>query len=183
MHFLLKALLRGDRRSVAACEQAVEAVQMQPALLGVLFDGWHGTDPLLRMRCADAIEKSTTRHHDWLLPFKPMLLALLTHEPQKEVRWHVAQMLPRLPLSPDEEQSAWEHLLGYTNDPSSIVKTQAMQALAELALRNAQRLPQARLHIAELTATGTPAMQARGRHLLALLDGALNSKSPPVVHR
>jgi len=57
-------------------------------------------------------------------------------------------------------------LLRYLKDDSRIVKTFAMQAIAELAARDDAYLDQARDLIRNLTATGTPAMMARGRMLL-----------------
>lgn len=136
MHFLLKSLLGGDRRSVAGVERAVEAVLMQPALLAVLFDGLYSDDALLRTRCADAIEKVTAAHHDWLLPFKAALLGPLAAQTQKEVRWHVAPLLARLPLSEDEARGVIALLLEYANDANTIVRTTAMRVLTDMASRN-----------------------------------------------
>ena len=169
MHFLLKSLLGGDRRSVAGVERAVEAVLMQPALLAVLFDGLYSDDALLRMRCADAIEKVTAAHHDWLLPFKAALLGPLAAQTQEEVRSHVASLLARLPLSEGEARAVITLLLDYTNDTSSIVKALAMQAMADIALCHPAWLGEVRRHIDELIVIGTPAMRARGRKLSKLL--------------
>jgi hypothetical protein len=60
-------------------------------------------------------------------------------------------------------------LLSYTNDRSSIVKTFAMQALADLARRDENLRQHVLWHIEELCMTGTPAMHARGKHLLPKL--------------
>ena len=60
-------------------------------------------------------------------------------------------------------------LTGYLNDTSRIVKTFAMQALADLAEQDdGLRAPVIR-QIEELTRSGSPAMQSRGRRLLAKL--------------
>lgn len=177
MHFLLKSLLGGDRRSIGAVRRAVEAVLMQPPLLAVLFDGLYSDDPLLRMRCADAIEKATVQHHDWLPPFKAALLGPLAAQTQKEVRWHVAALLARLPLSDDEARAVVAILLDYTNDASSIVKTMAMQALTDIAVRHPVWLAEVRRHITELMVIGSPAMQARGRKLLKVLAQRVADRS------
>lgn len=88
---------------------------------------------------------------------------------QKEVRWHVAPMLVRLPLTHREEKRVLDLLLSYTGDSSSIVKTMAMQAMFELCLHNRELQPVVTRHIKTLTETGTAAMKARGRALLARL--------------
>jgi hypothetical protein len=78
-------------------------------------------------------------------------------------------MLARLPLSKLEENAVLKILLGYTNDGNSIVKTMAMQALVDIAIRSPRRLPEVKRHIEELTVTGTRAMRARGRKLRGVL--------------
>lgn len=170
LHPLLNLLTGGDRRSIGRVDEAVACVLDEPPLLAVLLSGMAGGDPLLRMRCADAAEKVTARHPEWLAPHKPLLLDTLARVEQKEVRWHVAPMLARLPLAPAERKRVVDVLIGYLNDPSSIVKTQAMQALADLAQRDAALRPFVLEHLRELVVIGTPAMKARGRKLLARFD-------------
>jgi len=89
---------------------------------------------------------------------------------QPEVRWHVALMLARVPLSKSEQAAVINVLTGYMNNRSSIVKTFAMQALFDLAERYETLRPIALVHIKELVAIGTPAMKARGGKLLATLN-------------
>lgn len=169
MHPLLKILAGGDRRSVGESKRAASAVLENPELIGVLFQGIETSDPVLRMRCADAIEKITVKRPDLLVPFKETILNRLTKIEQQEVRWHVAPMLARLPLTDVEETTVVNLLLSYTNDRSSIVKTMSMQALADIALRSHRFLPEIKQHIEELSIIGTLAMKARGKKLLRLL--------------
>jgi hypothetical protein len=139
----------------------------------VLFSGLSAADPLLRMRAADAVEKISARRPDLLRPYKKKLLREVAAIDQKEVRWHVAQMLPRLELTDAERRRAFRILVTYLGDPSSIVRAFAMQGLAELARQSPALLPAARRRIAELTLTGTPAMKARGRALLAAIGARM----------
>lgn len=169
MHPLLQSLSGGDRRSVGESNRAVLAVLECPELIGVLFQGLETADPALRMRCADAIEKVTANSPELLLPFKEAILNRLSKLEQQEVRWHVAPMLARLPLTETEEVTVVNLLLGYTNDRSSIVKTMSMQALADIALRSHRLLPEIKQHIEELSIIGTPAMKARSKKLLKSL--------------
>ena len=59
---------------------------------------------------------------------------------------------------------------GFLDDDSRIVRTFAMQALADLAEHDEQMRRWVRPLLAELTRTGTPAMRSRGRTLLARLE-------------
>jgi len=172
MHPLLLSLSGGDRRSVGESNRAVSAVLENHELIDFLFQGLETSDPVLRMRCADAIEKVTAKLPALLVPYKERLLQRLSNIKQQEVRWHVAPMLARLPLTEGEEGAVVNLLLSYTNDRSSIVKTMAMQALTDIALRNRRRIPEIRQHIEELSVIGTPAMKARSKKLLALFSQA-----------
>ena len=101
-------------------------------------------DPIVRMRAADAVEKVSRRYPDVLHPFKVELLGLLSEATQQELRWHLAQMIPRLELSERERHRAAEAFRNYLNDRSSIVKTFAIQGLADLARDDASLRPEVR---------------------------------------
>ena len=166
---VLQKLAGGDRRSIGKVEEVVADVLNDPALFDALFDGILCDDPIVRMRSADAVEKITAEHPEYLQPYKGRLIRQAAKIAQQEVRWHVAQMLPRLELSGEEYVAAMELLLGYLNDESRIVKTFAMQALADFAERDANLRPQVIELLEELTETGSPAMKSRGRKLLEKL--------------
>lgn len=164
---LLASLSGGDRRSVGRAAEAVTLVSQQPALLAPLFKGMRSDDPVLAMRCADVAEKVTSQHADWLTPYRALLLGPLMEIEQQEVRWHVAPMLSRLTLDGAEADRVMHWLEAATQDRSSIVRTMAMQAMADLAIAHPRLAALVRRHIEELTLTGSPAMRARGHRLLA----------------
>lgn len=170
MHEILRMLQGGDRRSIGRSNDVVSRVLEDPTLLEVVFAGMRSDDPVLRMRCADAAEKTTRQHPEYLRPFKIALIKHLAAIEQKEVRWHVAPMLARLELSDSEQTRIVGILLSYLNDRSSIVKTFAMQALADMALLDPKLRPSVVVHLRELSIVGTAAMKARGRKLLARLE-------------
>ena len=78
----------------------------------MLFPGLSAADPLLRVRVAEAVEKISARRPDLLRPYKKKLLRDIAAIEQKEVRWHVAQMLPRLELDEAERRRAFRILVG-----------------------------------------------------------------------
>ena len=167
---VLKKLEGGDRRSVGRVDEVVADVLNDPTLFKVVFDGMLGDDPLIRMRCADAVEKITVQRPEYLQPHKDSLLSQVAKVEQQEVRWHVAQMLPRLELDAGERTIAVRTLLGYLDDESKIVKTFSMQALADFAELDDRFRAQVIGLLDELTSTGSPAMKSRGRKLLARLS-------------
>ena len=164
---VLAMLSGGDRRSVGRAGSVAAIVLSQPALFRELIRGlWH-EDPVVRMRAADAAEKVSVQKPELLRPFKQELLGLLAEAQEQELRWHLAQMVPRLALSPKDRALVYRTLRTYLADRSSIVKTFAMQGLADLAASDKQLLPETMELLSNLTRTGTPAMRARGRKLLA----------------
>jgi hypothetical protein len=166
MHPTLRKLKVGDGRSIGRSNEVVSDVLRRPHLFRVVFAGLSADDPWLRMRSADAVEKITAQRPDLLHPYKNTLIGKAAATGQKELRWHVAQMLPRLDLSVRERRRVFRILLTYLNDRSSIVRTFAMQALVDIARDSPALLPTVHQHVKQLTIIGTPAMKARGRKLL-----------------
>ena len=75
MNTILQQLAGGDRRSIGAVPQVVDAVLSDDRLFPTVFDGMRHADPVVRMRCADAVEKISARRPE-LLAHKAALLAL-----------------------------------------------------------------------------------------------------------
>jgi hypothetical protein len=88
--------------------------------------------------------------------------------------WHLAVMIPRLPLSSKERQLATSLLSSYLEDRSSIVKTSALQGLADLTMNDPSNRPGVIELLRQATRSGTPAMKARSRKLLRHLEHILN---------
>jgi hypothetical protein len=105
MHKLLRSLSGNDRRSIGESNHAAALVLEQPGWIAVLFEGLDSTDPVLRMRCSDAIEKATAQRADLLAPYKRALIRKYSKIEQKEVRWHVAQLLRALAEAPAVERA------------------------------------------------------------------------------
>jgi hypothetical protein len=121
------------------------------------------------MRAADALEKITVKHPEWLKPYKRRLLRIAAAADQQEVRWHMAQMLPRVALTRTERREAVRVLMNYGGDASSIVRTFTLQALAELSDNDESLRGEVLDLLQSAIRTGTPAMKRRGRKLLERL--------------
>jgi hypothetical protein len=167
---ILVLLEGGDRRSTGRSDRVAAAVSNDPRLLPKLISGLWSPNPLVRMRAADAAEKVTRKNPGLLTPYKKELLGLMTEATQQELRWHLAAMIPRLPLNATERQLAMSVLNGYLEDRSSIVKTFALQGLVDLADADASIRSGVIDILRDATRNGTPAMKARGRKLLLRLE-------------
>lgn len=168
---ILSLLEGGDRRTTGRSDEVAAMVSDNPALFSALIAGLWSADPLVCMRAADATEKVTREHHEFLRPYKRELLGLLSEATEQELRWHLAVMIPRLPLNAREQKIAISSLNRYLEDRSSIVKTFALQGLADLAQNEPRILPRVVETLREAARKGTPAMKARSRKLLIRLEG------------
>jgi len=123
---ILSVLAGGDRRSIGRVGAVVPFVLAHPEQLPVLLDGMEGEDEVLRMRCADAAEKISVSRPDWFVPLRSRLLQLSRASVQQELRWYIAQMLPRIGLDALQRAVSSAVLLDYLSDMCCIVPTPSM---------------------------------------------------------
>lgn len=184
---LRRALALGDRRTVGDAPSVADAVIADPALLpelvGCLFDA----DAGVRMRAADALERVSRGDARPLDPFAEHLLTDAAAIEQAEVRWHLAQILPRLSLTAEQDQRA-AALLGdwFQTSASRIVQTSALQAMVDLAERDPALKPRVAEMLGYALRSGVPSLAARARRILkpfsvdkATLDAALLPEATP----
>ena len=167
----IRAMLSGgDRRSIGRACEVLELVRRHPEGSRVLIQCLWDSDPRVAMRAADVMEKFSRERAPLLQRYKDALVDLAAETAQQELRWHLAVTIPRLHLTTAECSRFAEILHGYLDDRSSIVKTFAMQGLFDLTTQHPAIQVEVTELIRSLTRTGTPAMRARGRHLLKLLE-------------
>jgi hypothetical protein len=169
MRTLASELAGGDRRSIGKSSVVVGEVLRHPSHFAEIIAGLTHDDLLVRIRCADVAEKISLRHPEWLEPYKHELLGLAKNSTEQELRWHLAQMLPRLKLDSPERRQTEAILLSYLEDKSRIVQTFALQALADLSAGDSEFRRRVMLLIGELHRRGSPAVRARARKLLLVL--------------
>lgn len=170
-------LAGGDRRSIGRSNQVVRRVLNKPESFPELIECLWSDDAIVRMRAADAAEKVSLQRPDLLKPFKAELLGLADETTQPELRWHLALIIPRLPLTRAERDRAIARLRDFLKDRSSIVKTFALQGLAELSQTDSNLRAEIIDLLQRFCSTGTPAMKARSRKLLRQLQPAVTDRS------
>ena len=163
---ILKELGGGDRRSIGKANRIVALVLKTPELFDDVMRGLRDGDPLIQMRCADVAEKVSAARPDWLQRHKRDILLLASKVQAKEVRWHMAQMVPRLRLTAGDRQKVIALLFEYFKDESRIVKTCAMQALFDMS-RSDRRLRSRVVPVLRAALeNGSGATRSRARKLL-----------------
>ena len=170
VHPILEKLQGGDRRSIGRADEVVDEILSDTDLFKTLISGFFVGDPVIRMRTADVVEKTTRVKPELLRPYKNKLIRLAGETEQQEVRWHLAQILPRLSLKSADHNIVIEILFSYLDDKSKIVITFALQALADFAGEDPKLKPRVIRALEDLTRTGSPAIKTRGRKLLKMLQ-------------
>ena len=178
---LAKALALGDRRTIGDAPTVAEAVAADPArlpeLVGCLFD----EDAGVRMRAADALERVSRGDARPLDAFAEHLLTDAAAIEQAEVRWHLAQILPRLTLTEEQRGRAAALMVAwFEGSASRIVQTSALQGMVDLAAQDPELRPTAADMLGRAMRSGVPSLAARARRILkpfevdrATLDAAL----------
>ena len=184
----LRALLAQGKHALSRgrVPEAVALIEANPRLTARLLELLWDDDRGVVQRAADVLERITANMSrkpspaiDRILASsKEALLGLLPDAQLKKLRWNLALTLGRLPLTVPECSRAAAALYTYLDDPSSIVKTAALQGLADLTRHDPSLLP-AVLDLLRIHGrSGTPAMRARSRILLLKLEA---QKQPRVA--
>jgi len=167
---ILDKLRGGDLRSIGRSNEVSEDIEKNVSLFETVFRGLYDSDPIIRMRSADVIEKVTRKNPQLLLNHTSEVISILTTAKQQEVCWHMAQIAPRLAYSPNKENEIIKALKRYLTHKSKIVRVSAMESLASIAERNPSILNEVIEIIKVQKAIGSPALQSRGRKLLQRLE-------------
>jgi len=159
-------LLHRDLRSIGRSNEVVRLVQDQESF-DELFNLLLHHERLLVMRAADAIEKITLTHKAFLAPHKRQLLVLLSSAIHKELKWHIALLVPRLSLEPEERREAWGILSYWALNPneSKIARVNSLQGLSDLSHLYPEYKESFEHTLRALEHEQTPSLQARIRKL------------------
>lgn len=126
----------GDRRSIGKSNEVVPLINSQEKF-DQLIAGLSDTDRKVVMRTADAVEKITVRHREYLEKHKKTILDLCHTANEIELKWHLAQLVSRLQLNKKEFEKTWALLTAWAKESteSKIVRVFSIQALYDLLLR------------------------------------------------
>ena len=166
MDKLVQLLSGGDLRSLGNSNSLISAVQNQTdfdELFALLFH----FDRIIVMRAADVIEKITATRPELLAKHKASIFDLSHQVNNKELKWHLALLFPRLSLDHQEMSPAWEMLRAWAKDltNSRIVRVNSLQGLFELLKSDSKRKEDFLHLLEELQKENIPSLNARIKKL------------------
>jgi hypothetical protein len=121
-------------------------------------------------RAADALETVAAESPQIVARWKDALLGLLVEAGPIKLRWHLGLVVTGMKLTRPECMRVYGVLHGWLDHKSSIVKTCAMQGIAELTRQDLSLKDEVLDLLRVLSRSGTPAMRARGRILIEQLE-------------
>lgn len=161
--------LLADARNAMGPGHAFDAAMLvleNPRLINQLLACLWDENEQIASRAADALETVAAESPRSVARYKEALLGLLAEAAPIKLRWHLALIVTGMKLSRSECRRVAEILNSWLDHTSSIVKTCAMQGLAELTQQDPSLKDEVIDVIRTLSRSGTPAMRARGRALL-----------------
>jgi len=164
---LSEQLRGGDLRSIGNSNLIIKQINDQ-ASFNKLIQCLLQTDRIVVMRAADAVEKITSRKPDYLTPHKQLLIALMLKATNKELKWHLAQLITRLPLNKKEISRIWKILSEWTLDKkeSKIVRANSLTALHYFTQQDNTMNDKFSAIIRGIEKENIPSLKARTRNLL-----------------
>ena len=168
MKQFVKLLSGGDLRSIGRSNDAVLKVRNEDDF-DELFKCLSYTDRIVRMRAADAIEKITLKYPSYLLKHKASLMDLCCTVKDKELKWHLALLIPRLNLSDNEKEIVWKTLSGWAQDKeeSKRVRVSSIQAVYEIAESDTFYVKDFELVTDQIKKERIPSLNARIKKLIS----------------
>ena len=131
----INILLNGrDLRSIGGSNDVIALIHNQEDF-DLLFSYLYNHNRVMVMRAVDAIEKISRQHRSYLDKHKSSLLGLIADAKDKELKWHLAQLVSRLKLNDDEKNKVFEILKQWVlnQKESKIVRVNSIQALYEIS--------------------------------------------------
>ena len=121
----------------------------------------------LVMRAIDAVEKVTLKRPEFLITHKYQLLEILNSADHKELKWHIAQLIPRVDLTVAELKIVWNKFAYWAlnRTESKIVRVNAIQGLFDLSKVNRELKGDFEKIVSALEHEMIPSIQARIRKL------------------
>jgi hypothetical protein len=165
-------MMRGrDRRARMGADEAAAGALRDPRMFDALIDAMRSTDRALALHSAEAADLASAGNPLLLEPHKRALLGRLAQIDQREIRWHVAQMLPRLRLEGDERERAVALVVGWLEgrDGSAMAAAGGFESLVVLADGDPQLIETVRPVLERHASGGPPAIRARAKSVLGAL--------------
>jgi hypothetical protein len=163
---LERLLSGGDLRSIGKVDSVISRIKNQSDF-DELFKCLFHQNRIVVMRAADAIEKIATKKTQYLTKHKRKIIKLFYVAENKELKWHLALIIPRLQLDNKELTTIWNGLTAWAKDKtnSRLVRVAAVQGLFEMVKQKNNLMTDLILTMNELERENISSINARIRNI------------------
>jgi hypothetical protein len=156
----------GDLRSIGKSNSLISKINTQEKF-DDLFKSLFNKDRIVVMRAADVVEKITLKSPSYLKKHKNKILELCMIATDKELKWHLAQLLPRIKLNKSELSLVWNTISEWAANKaeSKIVRVNSIQSMFELSEGNDSLRKKLENTISEIKKENVPSLNARIKKL------------------
>jgi HEAT repeat protein len=162
-------LAGGDLRSDGASNEVADLVRDRLDLLPDLLQALRSSDPVVRGRAADALEKVARVRQEAIVPHVKELIETGLHDDVPMVRWHIAMLLGHLSGIPSLRPQLLTPLLDLLQDESVFVASWAITSLCLIAYLDPGTTSEIVPAIGRLQHSPSVALRTRARKALAAL--------------
>jgi len=161
-----KILSGGDLRSIGKSNKLILKINNANDF-DELFKYLYNVDRLVVMRAADTIERITIDNPQYLTKHKNEIIELCDAAKDKELKWHLALLIPRLNLNNREYEKAWVTLTIWARDKdnSRIVRVNSLQGLFEMTKQQSKSAKDFWLTLHEIEKDNIPSINARIKNI------------------
>jgi hypothetical protein len=162
----IEYLKGGDLRSLEKSQKLCSLISNQ-GQFDSLFSYLLNSDRKVIMRAADVIEKITIKHPSYLNSHKKEILALSNNAKDKELVWHLALLISRIPLTKPEIQKVWKILTNWAIHfkESKIVRVNSLQSLCDLSMKHSEYTERFKELLLKIEKENIPSLNARIRKI------------------
>lgn len=168
MKSIKQLLSGGDRRSLGRAPVLSQRLKTTKDL-DRLFPFIYSSDRTVAMRAIDTLEKATRTNPGYLLGRGSELVNFARNTSNKEIKWHIAQLLPRITWSSQQYQKVFALLNYWASNPneSKIVRANALEAMHDMCVRTTNKRIKVMFRKALRTAERNPipSIAARARRI------------------
>jgi hypothetical protein len=168
---LRETLSGGARSSVGEADRVIQALLKDPGGLDEIYRLFLDEDPVVAMRASYVAMRVAERTPQSVAPYRDEVLANLELFTQKEVRWHVPQLLVHVDLSSGQRKRAYEVVMEWAEtDKSKIVGYYSLQAAADFAEADQALREDFVPRVRKAYTNGSPSVKSRCRKIAKQLN-------------
>lgn len=137
MSKIIELLSGGSITSIGSANEVIDMVRKYPKLSEDVFNLFLDKDPVVAMRSSYVFMKLSKSDRDLILPFKSLIINNLGKYIQKEVRWHIPQILLVMDLPDQEKEKSYNSMMNWAEGKDgNIVVYYSLETAFNLAKEN-----------------------------------------------